>query len=292
MTDIYQQIWDADQTHAGLTAVNVGTAISDTLRQSGYVVVDESQKAGTKHKLISAIHLPEHKATSYALVRKLFNNYTLDQTKSEHNFPEEAKEVQEFLEAVHRTPPMEVARAYVSERLGAAVSPDQWWAILQRVWFEQFSDGNNRDLSGFEHVVVGEQKRGKVQGYHSWYKYYLDEHFRREAGGPEVDGIEFLAWKRPAGDTTPDVATLSFQWRAFDYEAVAFRPLIKPIGGFWIGPSTEGLMAIGTVRFLPEVMAPKRAVVNGFAYNLPLFRSANDRHLRTFYPEFVEEVTP
>lgn len=221
------------------------------------------------------------------MAKALFNNYTLDQTKEETDTPEEASEVQEYLKAVHDCPPMRVAREYAAAQSGAEISKDQWWAIVERMWFERFNQGNNRDLSGFEHVVVGEQKGGKVQGYHAWYKYYLDERFRRDdTSDTETDLIKFLSWKGPP-ENSPEVVTLSFEWRAFDYEAEAFRKLTKPIGGFWVGPSVEGLLALGTVRCLAEAMAPKRTMINGVKYNLPMFRSPNDRHVRTFYPEFV-----
>lgn len=287
-SDIYQSIWDADQTHAGARAIRPETPITPDLETSGYVVVNESPDATAAHRLLEKLHLLETKAKSYSLAKRLFNNYTLDQTKRENDFPEETAEVQAFIDAVHASPPMEVAREYVATRSGQPVSKDQWWAILQRVWFERFNQGANKDLSGFEHVVVGEQKGGKVQGYHAWYKYFLDERFRRDdADDTETDLIQFISWEGSPADTSPEVATLSYKWRAFDYEAEAFRPLTKPIGGFWIGPSIEGLLALGTVRFLPEAMAPKQAVINGATYKLPMFRSPNDRHLRTFYPEFV-----
>jgi poly(U)-specific endoribonuclease len=286
MSDVYQEIWDADQASAGLKAIRPGTDIDAALTASGYIIVNEDENAGSNHQVIEEVVIPSAKEETYKLARVLFNNYTLDQTKPEHNFPEEEIEVQEFLDKVHASPPMEVARAYVSEQSGEDVTKDQWWAILQRVWFEQFDQGDNKGLSGFEHVVVGEQKQGKVQGYHSWYKYYLDERFRRDDEDDQVtDLIKFLSWKNTTGETSPEVVTLSYQWRAFDYEAMAFRKLTKPIGGFWVGPSIEGLMALGTVRFLPEAMAPKKTEINGVKYNLPMFRSANDRHLRTFYPE-------
>lgn len=288
MADIYQDIWDADQTHAGLKAIQPGTEITPALTAHGYVVVNKEANAGANHRVIEEVVLPDGKAPTYALAKKLFNNYTLDQTKLENDFPEEEAEVQAFLDKVHDCPPMARARAYVAEQSGEDVSKDQWWAILQRVWFERFEMGNNKDLSGFEHVIVGEQKQGKVQGYHSWYKYYLDERFRRDdEEDSETDLIKFLSWKGPAGNQSPDAVTLSYEWRAFDYEAEEFRKLTKPIGGFWVGPSVEGLMALGTVRCLPEAMAPKKTIINGVKYNLPMFRSPNDRHLRTFYPEFV-----
>lgn len=288
MSNIYQKIWDVDQAYAGLKAVRTGTVIDQQLKNQGYIIVNEDSNAGSGHKLIENVDIPDSKLLTYTMVAKLFNNYTLDQTKSEHGFPEEEQEVQDYLEKIHKCPPMEAAREYVSQQSGKTVSNDQWWAILQRVWFEQFDQGNNQDLSGFEHVVVGEQKQSKVQGYHSWYKYYLDENFRNNSGDDTVtDLIKFIKWEGSPKETSPEVTTLSYEWKAFDYERKEFRPLTKPIGGFWIGPSIEGLMALGTVRFLPEAMAPKTAVINHIRYNLPLFRSPNDRHLRTFYPEFV-----
>lgn len=287
MGDIYQEIWDADQSHTGIKAIAFGTEITPQLAAHGYVVVNEDGTADVDHKVIEEVSIPASKIETYTLAKKLFNNYTLDQTKNEIDFPEEQVEVQTFLEKIYDCPPMKVARDYVSSQIGKTVSKDQWWAILQRVWFERFSQGTNKDLSGFEHVVVGEQKQGKVQGYHCWYKYYLDERFRRDdADDIETDLIKFISWKGAEGDRSPEIVTLSFEWRAFDYEVEDFRILTKPIGGFWIGPSIEGLMALGTVRCLPEAMAPKQAIINDIRYDLPLYRSPNDRHLRTFYPEF------
>jgi poly(U)-specific endoribonuclease len=289
MADIYQEIWNADQALSGLKAVKKGAKIDDATRAQGYVIVNEERNAGAEHRVIDEVVIPAAKQESYNLAAKLFNNYTLDQTKPERNFPEEEAEVQKFLDVVYKSAPMQLARNFVSEQSGQDVSEDQWWAILQRVWFEQYDDGRNQDLSGFEHVVVGEQKQGKVQGYHFWYKYYMDELFRRDdEDDVESDLIKFIKWKNLPGDVSPEVVTLSYEWRAFDYEAEKFRKLIKPIGGFWVGPSIEGLLALGTVRFLPEAMASKQAVINGVKYKLPMFRSPNDRHLRTFYPEFVE----
>ena len=287
MADIYQQIWDADQGYAGLKAIKHGSVPDGVLTAGGYVVVNESG-SGSDHRLIEEISIPAAKLPTYTSAKKLFNNYTLDQTKRENDFPEEAAEVQDFLEKVYRSPPMDVAREYVASRSGNAVSPDQWWGIVERVWFERYDMGRNKDLSGFEHVVVGEQERGKVKGYHWWYKYYLDERFRRDDGSQEIDSITFLSWEGLPADTSPEIATLSFKWRAFDYEAEAFRPLTKPIGGFWIGPSIAGLLAMGTVAFLPEAAAPRRTVINGVKYDLAVHGSSNGRHLRTFYPVFKE----
>lgn len=289
MADIYQEIWNADQAGAGLKAVRNGAPIDAATKAHGYVVVNEDPTATSQdHRVIEEVVIPDSKQASYKLAAQLFNNYTLDQTKPETNLIEEEAELQQLLEGIYKSPPMKVARDFVSAQSGQDVSEDQWWTILQRVWFEQFNDGRNKNLTGFEHVVVGEQKQGKVQGYHFWYKYYMDEHFRRDdTEDTETDSIKFIKWENLPEDVSPEVVTLSFEWRAFDYDKERFRKLIKPIGGFWVGPSIEGLLALGTVRFLPEVMASKQAVINGVKYDLSMFRSPNGKHLRTFFPKFV-----
>jgi poly(U)-specific endoribonuclease len=83
------------------------------------------------------------------------------------------------------------------------------------------------------------------------------------------------------------VVTLTYKWDAFDYVQQQFRPLTKPIGGFWIGPSADALLAMGTIAFLPEAHAPRQAVINGFRYNLKAYAGSTTRNLRTFYPEFA-----
>ncbi len=295
-TDIYQDIWNTDQQHCGLKAIKKADS-TDGLQDHGYVIVDEKEVEDKDHKVIVEVHIPPSKMESYKLVETLFNNYVLDQTKSEVDTIEEHKveqqEIQSFIEYVYKTPPMQTAREYYSQRAKKQVTDDEWWSIIERVWFAQFDSNKNKDLSGFEHVIVGEQKQGKVQGYHFWYKYYLDEQFVPGAlpssnppATPPQDTIHFLGWKGKL-NSSPDCVTLSFVWEAFDYKAKKYRKLTKPIGGFWVGLSVEGLMAIGTVRFLEQAFAPKQTTINDVTYNLVLFRSPNDKHLRTFYPEEI-----
>lgn len=294
--DIYQEIWDTDQNHSGLKAVRKDEEIDQDTKDTGYVVVDEKDTEDEDHKVIVEVHIPANKQESYGLVETLFNNYVLDQTKPEINTARELKteeqEIQSFIEYVYKTPPMDVARKYYSEQTRKKVTDDEWWAITERIWFAQYDDGGNKDLSGFEHVVVGEQKQGRVQGYHFWYKYYLDEnHFggndflaSNNSTDSSNDLIKFLGWKGQF-NASPECVTLSYVWEAPDYKNKKLRKLTKPIGGFWVGPSIEGLMALGNIRFLEAAFSPKKATINDVTYNLKLYRSPDDRHLRTFYPE-------
>jgi hypothetical protein len=80
----------------------------------------------------------------------------------------------------------------------------------------------------------------------------------------------------------PEVVTLSYRWDAFDRESGARRPLVQAIGGFWVGCSLEGLMALGTVRFFEHGRV--EAVINGARYQIDLYRSEDGQSLRTTSP--------
>jgi len=294
MSDIYQQIWDADQAGGGVKPILHGTA-GDA--EAGYVAV-LTEASGADHRILPDVKIPAAKQRTYDLVRALFDNYALDEPDPETETQKERQEAHDLLEAVVDTPPMQVARDFVADAVGTAVSRDRWYAILTEQWFRRFSMGGDPELSGFEHVFVGEHQQSKVQGYHFWYKYWLDDGLagtidRNRLPGFRDDRIQYernLA--KPGQNAFPESVTISYRWDAPDYDRGALRPLVKPIGGFFVGCSVEGLMALGTVRAHVAAAAPKTAVINGARYNLKMFRSPDDKNIRTFYPEFVGPAGP
>ncbi|MDJ0617616.1 MAG: hypothetical protein QNJ63_12875 [Calothrix sp. MO_192.B10] len=292
--DIYQQIWNADQAGNGIRAILPDGIKDETV---GYVVVDENSSNNPDHVIFPEVKIPENKLTTYKLCEKLLNNYALSQTQPEENTAEEIEEVQVFLNAILNTPPMKVAREYVQQQIGQTITDSRWYQILYDTWFLQYDQGENQDLSGFEHVIVGEQKGGKVGGYHFWYKYYLDD-WIGFLGSDDISyvGTRYDGQSRRTGTLTtqgklvPEVVTLAYKWEAYDYQAKERRPLYKKIGGFWVGCSIEGLMALGTVRCLRQARAPKEGIINNAKYDLKVFRSPNNQSMRTFYPVFLELV--
>lgn len=165
-----------------------------------------------------------------------------------------------------------------------------WFYKIMDMWFKPFQLGSGVDLTGFEHVICGEQKKGKVQGHHWWYKYYLDDN-----GGLLEDSIDYISPKYERGRTgylteqgmqVPDVVTLGYKWKAYDYEQDKYRPLFKPIGGFWVGCSIECLLALGAIRCDYRLATPKDTTINNVKYKLHLYRSPDKKSIRTFYPVF------
>jgi poly(U)-specific endoribonuclease len=49
---------------------------------------------------------------------------------------------------------------------------------LRRIWFDFYprsSHATREDTSAFEHVFVGETTSSKIDGFHNWIQYYLEE---------------------------------------------------------------------------------------------------------------------
>lgn len=285
--DIYQAIWNADQDGNGVQPV-LDASKGDP--DKGYVVVNEQPSSDRKLKLFTEVKIPEAKRESYELCTRLFNNYYLSPKIPELQTPEEDQEVEKLLEFIVDSKPMVVAREYMEKQTGESFHPSRWYKILMDIWFTRFTQSSGMDLSGFEHVVVGEQSGGKVSGYHFWYKYYLDDSFHL-LGSDDIEYLGLKGMNTEENMLVPEVSTLSFKWEAFDYRSRDYRPLYKKIGGFFNGCSIEGLMALGTIRFLGMGRAPKEAEINGSLYNMKVYRSGSGKHMRTFYPVFVRQMT-
>jgi poly(U)-specific endoribonuclease len=286
---IWQTIWDADQAERGVPAI-LADAAGDPA--TGFVKVDEAAGRDPEHRLFAEVHIPAHKRHTYDLCKTLFDNYRLDQTKGEEITPAEARETLALLEAVTDSAAMQAAREHVEERTGRTLSRDEWQETLYQIWFRPFDLGRNRDLTGFEHVVVGEQRGPDVSGHHFWYRYYLDD-LGVLSGEDDIDwdGTRYDGRRRSdgrlgaQGRDVPEVVTLSYRWDAFDVEAGVRRPLVQPIGGFWVGCSVEGLMALGTARFFQRGRV--EATINGARYEIDLYRSDDGKSLRTTFPRFL-----
>ncbi len=278
----YQRVWDADQGHRGVPAILADERGDKSI---GFARVDERGGRNTDHRVIAEVSIPEVKRGTYDLSKALFDNYRLDQTKREDTDQAEAREMLALLEMITDSAPMEEVRLQLGDKRGKGYSRDEFQTLLFDIWFRQYDDGRNLDLSGFEHVVVGEQKEGTVSGYHFWYRYYLDDFGLLGTG----DDIDFDGSRYPrhiAGEalSVPDVVTLAYRWRAEDHDAGVERPLFKPTGGFWVGCSVEGLMALGVLRFFER--GRNEAIINRARYDIDLYKSPDRQSIRSYFPIF------
>ncbi|MEM1122343.1 MAG: lamin tail domain-containing protein [Bacteroidota bacterium] len=297
MKDIYQQIWDADQNGNGIAPI-LDTATGN--RQQGFIKVNANlDSTDEDFRVFTELHIPESKMSTYKLGLKLFDNYALSEQDVELETPEERTEVHNFVDAIIDTAPMQVARAYIAQQTGSSLTRQRWYNTIMEMWFRKYAISGDPDLSGFEHVIIGEQEGSKAKGYHFWYKYYLDDSFASAQDGQYKDSfpaltddrIKYFGTKETGNQRLfPECVTISYRWFAPDYDRQGLRPLFKKIGGFFVGCSLEGLLALGTVRGHLGINAPKRAIINGAEYDMKLFHSPNRRHIRTFYPKFIRGV--
>ncbi|MEC5230028.1 hypothetical protein [Bacillus inaquosorum] len=281
--DLYQQVWDEDILNGN--GIKPVLKAEDGKEEEGYIVVDDKETTDQNHQIFPEVHIPKDKKVSYDLVAKLFNNYTLNPRSGEDNILSEGEEVEEFLNFAINSAPMKLVRRIIEERGRIKFSDSKWFTYLYTVWFRQYpSDrGRGRDLSGFEHLFIGESKGTKLSGHHFWYTYYLADQASSDTIylGPDYKNCE--------NPESPAVVTISYKMAAMDFVKEKYVQLYKEIGGFFVGLSAEGLMAIGTLRFTHQAFAPKDAYINNNHYRLELYRSegGGGESLRTFFPVYL-----
>jgi poly(U)-specific endoribonuclease len=303
--DIYQQIWTADQNQNGIPAFLNDKSKADDV---GYVIVNKKYDKKTDTKVFEKddVKIPESKRDTYDKCLKLMDNYILDSRtnnnqsdKDSLRSEEETIEINDFIDAIKDTEPMNIARKEIEKR--KSLSDDEWKDYIQDVWFKPFALSKNvKARSGFEHVFVGEtgketRKETALGGYHFWYKYYLDDNAGQFAGVTasesikkrfDTDDIDLKDFKDVNGsDLVADFVALNFIWKAEDetnqQDDDKKETLVKPLGSFWVGLSPEGLMALGMVTLSTQ---KRTAVINSVEYNLVL--REKDGKINSFFPKF------
>lgn len=298
MTDkenIYQLIWNDDQEGNGVRPVLSRDDLTDLERdiedkENGYIVVSwpDEKDTSTDHRILAEAKIPD-KDQTYDKCKALFDNYELDKNDREIETSQEKEEIKDFIDSIKDKPPMKRARSYLDPKL----SDEDWFDLIKEVWFTPFGDN---DRSGFEHVFVGENSGSNrnIGGYHFWYKYFLDD------GNGKVDGKDSINFDRRRGEKAlekvPEIVTLKFNWNPEGNEK---GDLEKPIGGFWIGCSPEGLVALGMARWKEKTEGRTKAVINKTLYEITLYTDidrrktenrgrTDDKHINTFWPKFLE----
>lgn len=291
MDIVYQTLWDADQRGNGVPALRPEEE-GDAAR--GYVIVDEpTGPVAADWAVLREVVIPDNKRQTYDLCLDLMNNYALERRAREVQRPQELAEEGRFIEVILETEVIQTARRIMEEKNDIPVPDPLLAAKIRECWFELGQAGGQTQASGFEHVFVGEQasKPSKIGGYHYWHKFWVDDGGSVEQGVPGIDRIVYRGPKyggaaRPEqGVLVPEVVTLQMEWDAPGGDGGTGRLLTKPIGGFFVGCSPEGLIALGLVRSLTE--SGKLATINGAEYQLDLHRLDNKRGIRTFFPRFL-----
>ena len=311
--NIYQEIWNAD--------IEVGNGVRPILKDidgdknEGYVVVDIegeiTSNSNEDHNILKDLYIPNSKKGIYKIFENFFDDYEKDKSEGEIHNNKKEKEIGNFLKLIIESPSLKLARSFI-EKEGLEFKDDKdWIKYLQELWFTEFNQNGGLDLTGFEHVFIGEQKgHNKLDGYHFWYKYWLDddttiiERLGSHGHEYEVLDIKITTANQPSSSPSPDVVT--FIYDLIIRENGKEKSLQKrPKGGFFVGISPECLIALGTVAYSQKYKLNKSfngevdtqdsrfknpiINLNGVDYTLIIAKCKNcntkDR-IRTFYPKY------
>ena len=111
MSNIYQEIWDADQSESGVTPV-LDTANTSALTQGFVKVNSKLNSEDITLRVLPELVIPDHKKQTYNLCRALFDNYALPERDEDLDTAQEREEIHNMLHAIVDSAPMLVARDY------------------------------------------------------------------------------------------------------------------------------------------------------------------------------------
>ena len=258
----------------------------------GYIVVDENT---TNNQLLNAV-IPEDKqkdTSTYILFEKLVDDFNIRNSDKEAD-KKGNEDVENFINGIKDTAPMQLVAKELFE-LDGQENATKWFDKIEQLWFSFAL--NDKQRTGFEHILLGEDK-GKnttqLGGYHFWYKYWKDQDFM------EFKGVNYGEGRLNAeGKKTPDVVTLKMDWDAFKTPDNESDDLMKGKGGFWVGCSPEGLIALGMAAFKTVQVRrnPIDIVMNNVEYEIFLYsktitqgENINEKMIDTFFPVLKKVV--
>ncbi|KAK3909061.1 Poly(U)-specific endoribonuclease-like protein [Frankliniella fusca] len=170
---------------------------------------------------------------SVGLLAALYDNYVPDCTVPEHETAQEKQEQSALLDALIATPVLSSTLSFLAGKglvpSGAAAQKE----FLRKLWFSLYSRGGGAlGSSAFEHVFLGELKRGDVSGMHSWLFYNHEE----EAGNVDYKGYI----KKLSLGESGTLLKVRFEWLGAN----------KPVNSLFVGASPELEMSLYTLCFL------------------------------------------
>lgn len=210
--------------------------------------------------------------TAQALL-PLLDNYEPDVGQPERDNMMEKMEMQIFMDAVMNTPEMRETYNFLKEKGIFTGSRDSFVAHIRKIWTGLFdNDGTRKNVlgsSGFEHVFIGEVKRGKVSGQHNWIQMFMEE----------KDGHMNYKGYLSKVNYAPDVVGLkmNYEWNGEK----------KCGGSTLVGTTPELEMALATVCFKtrPNANCYLSLGNKSLRYKTYAFNYEGYDYLATAYPQ-------
>lgn len=305
---VYQELWNLDSEHNGLST-SARKPSGEWHNPNAEILLDEQNRYTQNvdkapNPLFYYVDNQKIKSPTYETFELLLDNYLINPNDPEDDLEDsfdEWYETELFLEEIMKTPVMKQSYKIVKD-LGNDLSELEYIDQIRKMWFEPYDNfykgKKTSDCIGFEHIFIGEGKKSNsdgIGGYHYWYKYFLDE----ISGRVDFKGYNYgNSQNQSKGAQNAHVATISMEWLTNDSRN-NLKLKRKDKGGFFVGLSPEGQIALATVLYFEHNKYPNkfkgnthRAVsINGHDYDLVLYKetlknSSNNTgtHLRSFFP--------
>ncbi|KAM9319907.1 uridylate-specific endoribonuclease [Gastrophryne carolinensis] len=212
------------------------------------------------------------KKPTYAAFIALLNNYERHTGTDDTYSHAEIKEQEHFLKEIMKTKIMKELFKFFQKK-GLYKTEKEFSDDLQKMWFGLYSrSSGEKDSSGFEHVFVGEVKKNKVSGSHSWIQFYLLEkkgmldYYSHNYDGP---------WT-----SFPDVLGKQFNWDGY----------VKEVGSQFIGSSPEFDFALYSLCFISRPGKKCKLSMGGHEIYIQTYEWTKDKYgngkkfIATAYP--------
>jgi len=252
MTAASARLWKLDNSRLGLNDdlfVNVQQAMAV------YHTGDQSRESFFKSVLADVFVKPTYRA-----LFALLDNYEAATGKRETVTREEEKENWRFIHACCNTAVMRYAHKWCVENGLAPKNEAAWKKMLYNAWFCLYRRGTHNDSSGFEHVFVGEFKKGAVTGFHNWLQFYREERAKKvDYRGYVVNHRRGQPKSRAKGDE--HVLSIKFAWDGEE----------KPVSTFVLGSSPEYELALYSMCFFSR-QEKNKVLIDGVEVEVTCYR--------------------
>ncbi|XP_061438308.1 poly(U)-specific endoribonuclease-A-like isoform X2 [Rhineura floridana] len=270
LSKLFNKLWDAD-----VNRFLPGKDYSISLQGKADFVPRGSNvsRDSASEPLFCSVNEGRLKNTeTYSTFSSLLDNYETSTGVAELVTPQEMAENNHFLDAVLGTEVMKLTHQYLVKKNWAKPDLKDFKSQLYVIWFHLYSRerGKGPDSCGFEHVFVGETKRGhEILGLHNWVQFYLQEKLKH------IDYKGYVARKNKSRpDEDDQVLSLQFSWKGH----------VKPVGSIFIGVSPEFEFALYTIIFLQSNEKVTRQRVRIEEYELEIVVYRHGLYIGTAYP--------
>lgn len=176
----------------------------------------------------------------YQKLNSLYDNYISDVEQLEDHTPEEQGEEEDLIHFMMQTQLIKTLYQFLNQKGAFGGSIEDFENYILKIWFGLYErGGHGNGSSGFEHVFIGEIKKGEVSGFHNWFHWYYLEN---------KGDINYLGyWEYVTFQQMGSGISFTYSWDGNDnYKKIYY----KPYGSMFISTSPTLEMALYTTCFL------------------------------------------